>query len=53
MLNHNESTHQRGRDETFADEKAYTGVLAALGVMATVGVGYTTIPSQDSVIHAC
>jgi hypothetical protein len=37
MLNHNESTHKRGRDETFADEKAYTGVLAALGVMAAVG----------------
>jgi hypothetical protein len=33
--------------------KANVAVIAAIGVLAAVGVGYAAIPSADGVIHGC
>lgn len=33
--------------------KANIAVISALGLLATVGVGYAAIPSADGVIHSC
>ena len=34
-------------------QKVNIAVIAALGVLAAVGVGYAAIPSSDGVIHTC